>query len=446
LRNAQLVARATNRLIAALCGLITVLAACAPTPAVTERTSPSVAIVGVTIIDVRTGSHIPHMTVLVRGGRIERVGRGVAVPRGAVTVSGTGKYLIPGLWDMHAHHQASGEESLELFLANGVVGTRDMGGDMDFILPLRERIRRGETRGPEIVAAGPILDAAPSAWPLRRRVANAAEARTAVRELAAANVDLIKVHDHTPREAFFAILEAARGAGLPVAGHVPNHVTVAEAVGAGMQSIEHLANLRVHLECSGGVAYDPARCRPLYEDMARRRVWQVPTLTFFQQIPDLFSGTPPPHYEYSSPTLRAFWAANEAESELTPEALGFLRSGNAQAIAAIRDMHAAGVPFLAGCDGMVPGFCLHDELARLVRAGFSPAEALRTATLNPAIFLGREASQGVIEVGKEADLVLLDADPLLDIRNTRRIAAVIHDGRLLTRNAIAELLEARRQR
>ena len=439
--------RPVRILLAATLGLLAAAtAACASAPLGGDRAGAALAITDVTVIDVRDGSRHPGMTVIVRGRRIARLGRGIAVPAGSARVSGTGRFLIPGLWDMHVHHQASGAESLDLFLANGVVGTRDMGGDADFILPLRERVRRGELRGPEIVAAGPILDAAPAHWPLRRRVADAAEARTAVRELAALGVDLIKVHDNTPREAFFAIIEAAREASLPVAGHVPNTVRVEEAVRSGLQSIEHLANLRVHLECSGGVPYDPPGCRPIFEEMARRRVWQVPTLTFFQQIPDLFSGTPPPYFEYASPTQRAFWARNEAESRLTPEALAFLRAANAEALTAIRDLHAAGVPFLAGCDSMVPGFCLHDELERLVGAGFTPAEALRTATLNPAIFLGREAAQGTIEAGREADLVLLDADPIADIRNTRRIAAVIHDGRLITRGEIERILAARRQR
>jgi len=137
----------------------------------------------VTVIDVASGARQTAMTVLTKAGRISDIGRALSVSDGTLRVDGTGKFLIPGPWDMHAHHQATGLDSLDLFLANGVVGTRDMGSDADFIFPLRDRIDRGELLGPEIVAAGPILDDAPPDWPFRRRVSNAQDAREAVRDL-----------------------------------------------------------------------------------------------------------------------------------------------------------------------------------------------------------------------------------------------------------------------
>jgi imidazolonepropionase-like amidohydrolase len=289
------------------------------------------------------------------------------------------------------------------------------------------------------VAAGPILDAAPADWPFRQRVANAEEARAAVRSLAARGVDFIKVHDQTPRDAFFAIRDEAKLAGLPFAGHVPMSVSVDEATASGMASIEHLANNRVFLECSDGPD-DGAKCSPLYGRLAAAPVWQTPTLAFFQSIPDLFSGKPPAHLEYASPSLRALWARNMEASQLSAEVLAFLRRANRDALAAMKDMQNAAVPFLAGCDAMVPGFCLHDEMEWMTRAGMSPLDALRTATLNPARFLGREAVQGNIAPGMAADLVLLDADPLADIRNTRRIAAVIVRGRAIGRAELANIL------
>lgn len=148
-----------------------------------NRASAPIAITSVTAIDVITGAHQSGVTVLVENGRIAGIAPRVSVPRGATRVNGTGKFLIPGLWDMHTHHQGTGADCLDLFVAKGVIGTRDMGGDTNFILPLRARVRSGVILGPEIVAAGPILDDAPTGFPYRRRVRNAPEAMEAVRDL-----------------------------------------------------------------------------------------------------------------------------------------------------------------------------------------------------------------------------------------------------------------------
>src|SRR5258708_10589002 len=143
-------------------------------PAPADRSSASVAITDVTVIDVKTGQHRTGVNVLIRGERIEAIGPGIALPREVSRVNGKGKFLIPGLWDMHSHHQGTGAESVDLFVAKGVVGTRDMGADTDFIFPLRERIRSGELLGPEIVLSGPMLDDAPPGFPYRRPTKNAA--------------------------------------------------------------------------------------------------------------------------------------------------------------------------------------------------------------------------------------------------------------------------------
>ena len=439
-------------LIAAILTLL--VAACGNTPGApvsteqrpaSARPTDVVAITNVTLVDVVSGAKQAGMTVLTKAGQIADISRGSSIPEGAMRLDGTGKFLIPGLWDMHAHHQATGQESLDLFLANGVVGTRDMGADVDFILPLRDRINRGELSGPEIVAAGPILDDRPADWPFRRRVTNAEEAREAVRNLKSRGVDFIKVHDGTPREAYLAIAEEAPKLGLSFSGHVPFTVTVAEAADSGIKSIEHLANNRVFGECSGNEPYSAAGCQPLFDKLAAKGVWQTPTMTFFQAIPDLFSGKPLGHAEYASDSLLELTRKNVEVSKLDERALASLRASGKASLAAIHDLHARGNRFLAGCDGIVPGFCLHDELNWMTEARLSPLQALQTATINPAIFLGREKTQGTIEVGKRADLVLLEADPLTDIRNTRRIAAVLVRGRLLSKPDIDRILAARRR-
>jgi len=405
----------------------------------------SIAITNVTLVDVASGARETAVTVVTKAGLIADIGRGISIPREMVRVDGAGKFLIPGLWDMHSHHQATGGEALDLFLASGVVGTRDMGADLEFILPLRERINRGELLGPEIVASGPILDDAPPEFPCRRRVTSAEEAREAVRDLKARGVDFIKVHDHTPREAYFAIAEEAPKLGLPFAGHVPITVTVEEAADSGIKSIEHLANFRVFTECSPEGAYSAVRCQPRFDKLAAKGIWQTPTMAFFRALPEAFSGQPLPHAEYASDALLKLTRQNAEASKLDEQALLSIRNLSKASLAAIHDLHSRGSRFLAGCDGLVPGFCLEDELQLMTDAGFSPLQAIQTATINAAKFLGREKTQGTIEVGKRADLVLLEADPLTDINNLRRIAAVLVRGRLLSRADIDRIISAHRR-
>ncbi len=407
--------------------------------------SQSVAITNVTVIDVVTGRLQSGVTVLTQGERIAGIGTGVIIPRGATRVNGKGRFLIPGLWDMHSHHQGTGAGCLDLFIAKGVVGTRDMGGDIDFILPLRERVKSGAVLGPEIVSAGPILDDAPPAYPYRRRVTNAQQAREAVADLKRAGVDFIKVHDHTPRDAFFAIAEEAPKLGLPFAGHVPQAVKVEEAADAGIRSIEHLSNYDVFGECMVNDSYTLAGCRRLFEKLAAKGVWQTPTLEFFETLPDVFSGRPLHHAEYASDGLLKLTRNNVENSHVPASTLEKMRLAGQLSLQVLPDMYSLGNRFLAGCDGLVPGFCLHDELEWFTRAGFTPLQALQTATINPARFLGREDTQGTIEVGKRADLILLEANPLVDIRNVAHIEDVVVRGKLVTKPAIDRILASHRR-
>jgi imidazolonepropionase-like amidohydrolase len=417
----------------------------APRAAVDSAIAP-VALTGVTVIDVETGARRTGVTVLTQGDRIVAIGSKVAIPQGTSRVSGKGKFLIPGLWDMHSHHQGTGAESLDLFVAKGIVGTRDMGGDADFILPLRDRVRAGTVFGPEIVASGPMVDNAPPDFPYRLHVTNAEEARLAVRELKRLGVDFIKVHDHTPREVFFAAIAEASRVGLTVSGHVPVAVKVEEAADAGIRSIEHLANYEVLGECSTGETYSLSSCLRLFDKLAAKGVWQTPTLAFFQTLPDVFAGQPLRHAEYASDSLLELTRRNIEVSHVPKASLDKLRYAARIALQqGIHDLYSRGNRFLAGCDGLVPGFCLHDELEWFTKAGFSPLEALQTATINPARFLGRDKLQGTIEVGKRADLVLLDADPLTDIRNVQRIDAVILRGKLVTRPTIDRIIAKHRR-
>jgi imidazolonepropionase-like amidohydrolase len=407
------------------------------------------AITRASVVDAITGTVATGMTVVVAGDTISAVGRDLAPPRGARIVDAAGKFLVPGLWDMHAHHEATGIESLELFVANGVTGTRDMGSNLDFVLRLRDQVASGAVAGPAVVAAGPILDDAPPNWPFRMRVRTPDEGRQAVRLLKARGADFVKVHDRTPRDVYFAIAREARAQGLAVDGHVPVDVSLREAQDEGQRTIEHLANFRVFTECSAGRVYRPEPCRPVFEAMARRRVWHTPTLAGAAVIMTL--GTPADdgvatHLAYASPSLRAMWQANQQESNASPDGIRVFAELTRQARTAVGDLRRAGVGLLAGCDALVPGFCLHDELAAMVQSGLTPLEALQTATINPARMLGQEQRRGSIAAGKVADLIVLDANPLADISNTRRIHAVVARGRLFTRRDLDTMLADARAR
>jgi imidazolonepropionase-like amidohydrolase len=410
-----------------------------------QAQSPPIAITNVTVIDVIGGADRPGMTVLVRGDRIDRVAAKVDIPRDATKIDGNGKFLIPGLWDMHSHHQATGADWVDLFVAKGIVGTRDMGSDANFIFPLRERVRAGAVLGPDIVASGPMVDDAPDKFPYRLHVKTAQQAREAVRQLKNQGADFVKVHDHTPREVFFAVADEAPKVGLTFAGHVPLGVTPEEAVDAGIHSIEHLANYQLFDRCVKGDIYRYEDCEKFIAKLAAKGVWQTPTMTFFQSVPDVFGGAPLGHAEYASDSLLEMTRANVEVSHLDAKTLNLLREAGRQALQAIDDLHRHGNRFLAGCDGLVPGFCLHDELEWLTKAKFTPLEALQTATINPARFLGREKTQGSVDAGKRADLVLLDANPLTDVRNVGRIDTVILRGKLITRPEIDRLVARHRR-
>ena len=413
------------------------------TVAVTTQ-APVLAITGVNVVDIVEGQIVPNSTVVVTGDTITSVQRNGPPPRDARLVDGRNKFLIPGLWDMHAHIQGNEKAWLPLYIANGVTGIRDMGADLDFILDIREATSSRRTLGPRIVAAGPILDDAPGDWPLRLRVRNADEGQAAVQLLKRRGVDLIKVHNFTPRDVFFAIADEARRQKLPIAGHVPLKLTIQEGIDAGMVTIEHMSeDGRVWKACSGGAQYRSDACRPFFEMLARRRVWQTPTLVASSELAVI--GTPASsisrdHLAYANKAFLEMHAGNQSFFVKQPGIVRILKDLAEVAKVVTRDMAAAGVGILAGCDAMIAGFCVHDELATMVRGGMKPSAALRTATLNPARYLGREETLGTIARGKLADLVLLDANPLDDIANVRRIRAVITAGRFLDRGALDRLL------
>jgi hypothetical protein len=225
-----------------------------------------------------------------------------------------------------------------------------------------------------------ILDDAPGDWPLRMRVKTPEDGRNAVRSLKERGVDFIKVHDHTPRDVFFAIADEARFQTLPVAGHVPIGVTLQEVIAAGQRSIEHLSNLELWHTCSGGAQYRSDACKPFFEMLARENVWQTPTLAFWSEVAVI--GTPASRLRaeqmaYASKAMKNGWAFSQSTFVTKPEIVKELETSAHVAAVVTNDMARAGVGILAGCDVMIAGFCVHDGLAAMVRCGMTTLAGCR---------------------------------------------------------------------
>ena len=423
----------------------------------------------VAVVDVRTGTTRPGMTVTIRGGRIAAV---APTRRGRDTgdrrIDASGKFLIPGLWDMHVHlafgdwFPGARDIALPLFIANGVTGVRDMGSDLAPVFEWRKAIGAGTLIGPRIVTSGPMLDGPTPRFPSSVAIATPADGRRAVRDLQKQGADFIKLQSLIPREAVFAIVDEAKQRRIDVAGHVPDAVRASEVSAAGQKSFEHLIGIfegsspdeALFLKGPKGIGrflatYDPARAADLFRLLAKNRTWQCPTLVWerggsLMDDRDL-AHDPLGKYAPASWTTGAWRRFTDDIVAGYADDLATRKRFVAKELEVVGGLHRAGVPFLAGTDTppgvfVFPGFSLHDELELFVQAGFTPREALETATLNPAVYLGLDKQLGTVEAGKLADLILLDANPLEQIGNTRRIAAVIARGRYLSRADLDQLL------
>src|ERR1700719_442208 len=428
-----------------------------------------------TIVNPDTSSVQRNKTVVITGDRITSVSatENFQLPKNARVIDATGQYLIPGLWDMHVHSAfgdwfpGGRDIILPLFIANGVTGVRDMGGDIPVLLKWRQEIASGRIVGPRMVISGPMLDAyLPNGklrFPSSIAITTPASAVAAVDSLKAQGVDFIKVQSVISHDAYLAAAAEAHKVGLPIVGHVPDKVRLAEVIAAGQKSVEHL--MGIFEGCStqeekfiGGQGdlklllstQDQQRCDGLIRQLAQSQVWQVPTLAW--QRGGTFLDQRDLKHDPLDIYVPAYWRevtwkrfTDEMMPGLLQDPLELRQKYFASTLQMVGAQHRAGVPFLAGTDTapgvyIMPGFSLHDELANFVEAGFTPMESLQTATSNPAKFLGMESSYGSVETGKIADLVLLAADPLEDIRNTKKITAVIANGRLFDRAALDRIL------
>jgi imidazolonepropionase-like amidohydrolase len=425
----------------------------------------------VTVVDVRTGALQPEQTVILERNHILSVGpsKSAKYPRNAPSANCRGLFLIPGLWDMHVHlvfgdwFPGAQEISLPLFVANGVTGVRDMGSELDIVQRWRNEIEAGRLIGPRIYTPGPMLDGPKPRFPSSVAIATPEDAHRAVADLKQRGADFIKLQSLIPRDAVFAIAEEAKKQEIPFEGHVPDSVRASEMSEAGMKSFEHLIGI---FEGSSSAEddflkgnktegrflamYDPARAAALAAMLAKYQTWQCPTLVWERggNLIDASDFSKDERVKY----VPASWK-NKTWKRFTEEItkgygtddLATRKKFIEKELEVVGMLRKAGVPFLAGTDTpagvyILPGYSLHEELQRFAAAGFTPLEALQTATINPARFFGIEDWAGTIEKGKFADLVLLSANPLEDIANTQKIAAVIVNGQYFRRADLDKML------
>lgn len=457
--------------------LLALLVACGP-----GEPPVDLAIENVTVIDAANGVRAAQ-TVLVDDGRITAVQPAGESVRATEVVDGTGQYLIPGLWDFHVHlaYDTRFTEAMPgLFLHHGITSIRDTGGPLDLVLPAVQAIRAEGATAPRVYFAGPLLDGQHVVYDgvnnalLGIGNPDAETARANMARLAEAGVDFVKIYEMVSPEVFEVLVQEASARGLPMDGHVPLSMR-ARDVGPRVQSLEHLRN--IEMDCTanpeaalaerrrllanpqglaGGAlrsqlhnrfripsvqAYDEASCREVIASMMA--TIQVPTLRLNAlSLQPPFARTDWPQVLEKLPAeVAAEWAApaggalgGRSTDTTFPDWSLFL----------VGLMHEAGVPIGAGTDTPIgfaaPGYSLHSELEMLVRAGLSPLEAIRSATLRPAEFFGLQGEMGTIEPGRLADLVLLAGNPLEDITRTRSVQAVVTKGELLDRAELDALV------
>lgn len=444
-----------------------------------------VAVWGVTVIDA-VGGVRRGQTVLVRGDRILDVGPAQRVPADHATtvIDGTGKFLIPGLADMHNHATGIDDTDPELYAVNGVTTTRQMSASAE-AREWQRQIAAGARVGPQWTVGSRIIDGSPSLWDgldpdgsIHLAVADPGQARAAVRQEQAAGAAFIKTYTRLTRDSFLAIADESGKAGLPFLGHVPDFVQLTEASDRGMRTVEHLFEIwydtsseedrlrrgvtavpigggdyngwfnRMHpYEYAAARTFDRRKADRVFRRVARNGTFVTPTLVLHESndMPERIDRHDP-RYRYFSADMIGYWdwaLDNLYLPGRTPEQIAESQDLFRRRLRLTADLAASGVQLMTGTDlgttYLMPGFSLHDELALLVGAGLRPIEALAASTLHPARYLGRH-DQGVIARGAVADLVLLDADPLHDIRNTTRIDSVFLRGRLIDPPARARML------
>ncbi|MBI4456881.1 MAG: amidohydrolase family protein [Acidobacteria bacterium] len=444
----------------------------------------SLAITHVTVIDATGSPPKTDMTVVIIKDRITELARTgeLSIPADAQVVDASGKFLIPGLWDMHVHTWYPDVMFLPLFIANGVTGVRDTHAPWEHfeqIKQWRKEIASGKIIGPRIISSGPLVDGPQSRIkPQHAEVSNSSAGREVVDTLKRRGADFVKVYDWLSRDSYYAIVDEAKTKGMPYTGHVPFAVSAAEASDA-RQNIEHLSGIllasstdeaKLRAELTEGRSdpdgkavldtYSDEKAAALFARFARNGTWLTPTLmvtwaslgayTGDHQVLDPLKYMPLSYRQGTHkistqvPRLKQWGEWDPKGAFRSSEDLAQYKRRFEKYLEIVGKMRQAGVQLMTGTDTLkpfnLPGFSLQEELSLLVKAGLTPMEVLQAATRNPAKFLGMADSLGTVEKGKVADLVLLEASPLEEISNTQRIAAVIVGGRFISKSSLQGML------
>ena len=434
-----------------------------------------------TVIDVEHARTIPDQAVATRGDRIVAVGADAAVAKAwgaAREVDGKGRYLIPGLWDMHVHFGGGpalvdeNKALLPLYVAYGITTIRDCAGDLPYdVLKWRGEIADGALFGPTLLSAGPKIEGIKPVWKGTLETGSEADVDAAIAKLKALKVDFIKITDSTLKpELFLYAVRKAKEAGLRTSGHIPMALTVGQAVDAGLSSIEHLSyahkagskdEARIAADFAAGridratataqldASFDPATAMASYRNLRDHGVFVTPTLNIERLLAylDTDDHAKDAFLAYVGPGLRKTyqWRIDRA-AKATPEQIA-ARHRDYRATAAVMPLlEKAGVTIMAGTDaGFLnsfdyPALGLHQELALYVENGLTPAEALAAATRAGPAWFGKLDRSGAVETGKQADLVLLDRNPLEDIHATQSVNTVVLRGKVEDRATLDRLL------
>lgn len=431
-----------------------------------QRKSPTgaditrqVVIKNVSVLDVELGRVLPNQTVIISDSSITALGpsKQVSIPKGALSVEGKGKFLVPGFADMHVHLYTEGD--ILTYLINGVTTVRNMAGDKTH-LELKRRISAGELDGPRIITAGPVLETGELSHPDNVLLNDAASARREVERQYKAGYDFVKVYNQMTPDVYAAVMATANEFNMKVVGHVPLEIGINNALTARQDSIEHfrgyiqaLVPRSAPIQPSGSfrnrsVAWnyiEDSRIDELVKRTVAAGVWNCPTFVFsvheLSPIAEHNQLLARPEVKLLSLTGAPDRVKNAGYlSDFTEADFAATQKGLKAQFRLLRALDKAGAGLLVGTDSWLSGYALADEFEMLVKAGLSPARVLRMATADAARFLGESDQWGSIAVGRRANLILLDANPLANIGNTRRIRAVINNGRLFHRENLDILI------
>lgn len=450
----------------------------------------AVCITNVNTIDAKDGLS-ENMTVVIKGNKIVKVApsNSISLADKNEIIDGTGKYMIPGLWDAHVHFayiEDLAPSMFHLFLAYGITSVRDTGGKIDFVKEWKDKAEANPTGAPRVKIAGPLIDGMPNVYdgsspgrpPLSVGAGSVDEAIRIVNYLDSMGVDLIKAYEMLTPEQFAAVTKRAKELGLRVTGHIPLSMDAITA-SAGMNSMEHLRN--IEMSCAedwqglqaqrlellsagksdqGGVlrsrihtaqrtrafeTQDEANTEKVLDALLKNESWQVPTLALSTGASERPYLRPEwqASFKYLPKDLEDKWKESIANFTANPPTEA--QKGYTQwAENMVRKMNDKGITFMAGTDCPIfflpPGRSLHEELAKLVEFGLSPLQAIETATANPAEFFDMQDELGFISEGMIADLLLLDANPLDDISHTLKLNTMIKDGKIYNRKSLDEML------